>query len=168
MTDWLIGQVQAAATGQTPSPQLSAAGDQATNQLQGAIEQIGRAMRLAWLGRQPGAAAPDMFRAWAPEIALDNPVSGNAFDVRVLLTRTQVNQLYTLLKLIYDTASSSLDEDPGLFFERLQSVVARASTTEPSCRAWTRQPRSISNRARSTIWATCSTTISSTCRSARA
>ena len=131
VTDWLIGQVQAAASGQTPAPHQAAAGDQATNQLQGAIEQIGRAMRLAWLGRQPGAAAPDMFRAWAPEIALDNPVSGNAFDVRVLLTRTQVNQLYTSLKLIYDTASSSLDEDPGLFFERLQSVVARA-VNDPS------------------------------------
>ncbi len=95
------------------------------------IECLGYAMRLAWLGQESGAQAPKVFKAWAPQFALDNPVDGRAFQVRILLNRNQVNNLYARLGLAIEAADRLIGQDPGLFFDVLQTVIAQA-TNDPT------------------------------------
>ncbi|MDX5298573.1 MAG: VWA domain-containing protein [Gammaproteobacteria bacterium] len=94
-------------------------------------DRIGQAMRLAWLGRTQNTPAPAVLRAWASENALDDP-HRKALKANVLLTRTQLSQLYVALKMVHESATQTLTEDPGLFFDRLQTVLARAANDPAS------------------------------------
>jgi len=83
---------------------------------------VGHALRLAWLGRQDRAAAPDLVRAWAADgYKGTNPPE--CLEVRVLLTRNQLNDLAQSLRLIIDQGRSNL-LDSNAMFDRLQSVAA--------------------------------------------
>jgi len=83
---------------------------------------IGHALRLAWLGRQDRAQAPDLLRAWAPDgYRGANPPEN--LEVRVLLTRNQLNDLAQSLRFIIDQGRANL-LDSNAMFERLQSVAA--------------------------------------------
>lgn len=84
---------------------------------------VGKAMRLAWLGRQQGTQAPAFYEAWAAEFALDDP-SRRAMDMRVLLTRNQLNDLTLTLEAISEAATASLDADPQKFFTVLKTTLA--------------------------------------------
>jgi len=85
----------------------------------------GRALRLEWKGRRNGVSAPLLMEGWAADFALNDP-GRDAFDVRVLLTKNQLNDLYISLGAIREAASRSIDEDPTRFFTILQDLVARA------------------------------------------
>ena len=91
------------------------------------IDCMGYAMRLAWLGREQGSQAPRVLRAWVPQIALDDPINGSSFDVNILLTRDQVNNLYARLGLVINAADRLMGEDPALLFDVLSTVIAEAS-----------------------------------------
>jgi hypothetical protein len=83
---------------------------------------IGHALRLAWLGRQDRAAAPDLVRAWAADgYRGTNPPE--CLEVRVLLTRNQLNDLAQSLRFIIDQGRASL-LDSNAMFDRLQTVAA--------------------------------------------
>ena len=96
-----------------------------------ALDCLGYAMRLTWLGQKRGAQAPKVFKAWAPQFALDDPIDGRAFQVRILLNRNQVNNLYARLGLAEEAASQLIGRDPGRFFDVLQTVIAQAAN-DPS------------------------------------
>ena len=84
------------------------------------VAEIGRAMALAYLGREAGTQAPPMFEAWASDRDFDDP-SVEAFSVRVLLTKTQLSDLEKTMA----TTISALNEaqaDPQDFFNQLQSA----------------------------------------------
>jgi serine/threonine-protein kinase PpkA len=82
---------------------------------------VGHAMRLAWLGRQGAAAAPEVIRAWAPDgYRGANPPE--CLDVRVLLTRNQLNDLAQTLRLVIDEGRRGID--PNAMFDRLQTIAA--------------------------------------------
>ena len=51
--------------------------------------------------------------------------------MRILLNRNQVNNLYARLGLVLEAANKVIGEDPGLFFDVLQTVIAQA-TNDPS------------------------------------
>jgi serine/threonine-protein kinase PpkA len=83
---------------------------------------VGHALRLAWLGRQDRAAAPDLLRAWAPDgYKGTNPPE--CLEVRVLLTRNQLNDLAQALRIIIDEGRSGMLGDEAMF-DRLQTVAA--------------------------------------------
>jgi serine/threonine-protein kinase PpkA len=83
---------------------------------------VGHALRLAWLGRQGAAAAPDVVRAWAPDgYRGANPPE--CLDVRVLLTRNQLNDLAQTLRLVIDEGRRGI-LDPNAMFDRLQTIAA--------------------------------------------
>lgn len=83
---------------------------------------IGHAMRLAWLGRQERAAAPDIIRAWAADRYRQGEPPEN-LDVRVLLTRNQLNTLgETLRTIIRAFRENALDTDA--MYDRLQQTAA--------------------------------------------
>ena len=135
LTSNIVAQVTAMAT--PPFAEEQQSGDESEGQggacadSGNAIGCLGYAMRLAWLGRTTGAQAPSVFRAWTPQFALDDPLNGRSFDVRILLNRNQVNNLYARLGLVLEAANQVIGEDPGLFFDVLQTVIAQA-TNDPS------------------------------------
>ncbi|MCC6719361.1 MAG: VWA domain-containing protein [Acetobacteraceae bacterium] len=83
---------------------------------------VGYALRLAWLGRQDRAAAPDVVRAWAADgYKGTNPPE--CLEVRVLLSRNQLNDLAQSLRFIIDQGRANL-LDSNAMFDRLQTVAA--------------------------------------------
>jgi serine/threonine-protein kinase PpkA len=83
-----------------------------------------RAMQLAYLGREEGARAPDVFRAWMIDRSLDDP-GVEALEVRVLLTKNQLATLRDVARSIVEKAEGGLQRlDPRSFFTQLREAVA--------------------------------------------
>ncbi|SNB55778.1 von Willebrand factor type A domain-containing protein [Arboricoccus pini] len=84
--------------------------------------QVGRAMALAYLGREAGAEAPSMFEAWASDRDFAHPDIA-PFSVRVLLTKNQLSDLQRTLQTTVD-ALEAAQVDPGDLFNQLRSAAA--------------------------------------------
>lgn len=134
LTDRLIEQVGAMGVpaevpAETAAPAAGdACGSGATGSegLLASADCIGHAMRMAWLGRTRGTDAPSVFRAWAPDFALDQPTR-RAFEVRLLLTKTQLSRMAAAMQAVLQVGERAIDEDPATFFDQLRTVIARAS-----------------------------------------
>ena len=90
---------------------------------------LGKAMRLAYLGRTNGQAAPPVFKAWISDrdfVKSNIPTA----EVRVLLTKAQLSDLSDVVKKISDAANSGLIS-PDDMFQQLRSVAA-AMGQDPS------------------------------------
>jgi hypothetical protein len=93
-------------------------------QVQQATRLVGLAMQLAYLGRAGGQGAPDLFEAWTLDRAMDNPTD-LAFELRVLLNRTQINDLSDRLKALLDAATQAKQTGSQDFFRLLRTTMAR-------------------------------------------
>lgn len=120
LTRSLLEQVRQTADSRPPPPTVC---ETNPDDIACSISDVGQAMRLAWLGRQQQAQAPDTYQAWAADFALDDP-SRRAMSPRVLLTRDQLNDLYVTLQAITE-AFSAPDTDPATFFSALKTTLAR-------------------------------------------
>ncbi|MDD3447288.1 MAG: VWA domain-containing protein, partial [Zavarzinia sp.] len=128
LVETLVTQATAAATPTAPAaPPVAATTPGNVFAEQGAI--VGYAMRLAYLGREQGTRAPDVFRAWTADRDMAKPTLP-ALDVRVLLTKNQLSDLATALKLILDQGERSR-LSPQDFFSALQSAAA-ATARDPT------------------------------------
>nr|WP_277425233.1 serine/threonine-protein kinase [Pseudomonas chlororaphis] len=86
---------------------------------------IGYAMQMDFLGRQSAVRAPQLITAWTSDHDLTNP-SLPAFQVCVLLTKLQLNDLQQSLKLIVDAARRT-QTSPKDFFQEIASASAHMS-----------------------------------------
>jgi serine/threonine-protein kinase PpkA len=93
--------------------------------LAGKSAAIGYAMQMDFLGRRSAVQAPQLVTAWTADHDLTNP-SLPAFQVCVLLTKLQLNDLQQSLKLIVDAARRS-QSAPKDFFEEIASASAYMS-----------------------------------------
>lgn len=83
---------------------------------------LGKAMQLAYLGRINGQKVPSVFKAWISDrdfIKSNIPTA----EVRVLLTKSQLNDLAAVVKKIADAANSGLISSDDMF-KQLRSVAA--------------------------------------------
>ena len=83
---------------------------------------LGRAMQLAYLGGATNTKAPPFFKAWISDrdlIKQNIPTTG----VRVLLTKSQLSDLSSVVTQIVEAANASL-VSPTDMFDRLRSVAA--------------------------------------------
>jgi len=85
-------------------------------------EQLGYAMRLAYLGERTGAAAPPVFRAWISDRDFVNQERPTT-EVRVLLTKSQLSDLAQVVEQIAGAANDGLIS-PSDMFARLRQVAA--------------------------------------------
>ena len=138
LTRALLEQVRQGEAAQAPPPDICQTDP---DDITCAASQAGLAMRLAWLGRQEQAQAPDTYRAWAADFALDDP-SRRALNARVLLTRNQLNDLYVTLQALVEAAAQAIDTDPTKFFSVLKTTLAHVMrdptqlpALDPSARA---------------------------------
>nr|WP_317620569.1 serine/threonine-protein kinase [Pseudomonas chlororaphis] len=86
---------------------------------------IGYAMQMDFLGRRSAVRAPQLITAWTSDHDLTNP-SLPAFQVCVLLTKLQLNDLQQSLKLIVDAARRT-QTSPKDFFQEIASASAHMS-----------------------------------------
>ncbi len=118
LTDSIINGVQASLDGELLEREV-AGEDAIVDQTQ----LVGRAMQLAYLGRQLGTQAPDVFEAWLADRDFTDPRRA-ALDVRVLLTKNQLSDLSDVLNAVLETGESAATS-PDEFFGQLRSAVAR-------------------------------------------
>jgi serine/threonine-protein kinase PpkA len=86
---------------------------------------IGYAMRMDFLGQQSGVRAPQLVSAWTADRDLTNPALP-AFQVCVMLSKLQLNDLQQSLKLIVDAARKT-QSSPKDFFQEIASASAYMS-----------------------------------------
>ncbi len=86
---------------------------------------LGRAMRLAWLGRRKGTQAPDIIEGWVSEKAVENPAK-LAVEPRLLVTRNEMATMAELLDNLLTLGERARSaEDSDRFFAQVRDVVAR-------------------------------------------
>ncbi|MFC5699289.1 protein kinase [Pseudomonas sp. GCM10022186] len=86
---------------------------------------VGYAMHMDFLGRRSAARAPQLVTAWTADRDLANP-SLPAFQVCVLLSKLQLNELQQSLKLIVEAARRT-QTSPKDFFQEIASASAHMS-----------------------------------------
>ena len=84
---------------------------------------MGHAMQLSYLGRETGVKAPPLFKAWISDRAIELPTKV-ATEVRVLLTKNQLSDMYQVVKSITDAVLESKIK-PNDFFKHLRSIAAK-------------------------------------------
>ena len=94
------------------------------------IDQLGHAMRLAYLGRIRDTAAPEVFEAWVAERNVQDR-RRLALEIRVLLTKDQLSDLQTALRQVVE-AGDLTDLAPEDFFNQVRKllVVAQRDSSE--------------------------------------
>lgn len=101
----------------------------ASEALEASARAVGRAMVLAWLGREQATQASAMYEAWAADRDLRRPDTAS-LSIRVLLTKNQLSDLQTTLRKLVETGERQQIEG-GNFFNQLRSV-AVAMGRDPS------------------------------------
>lgn len=86
---------------------------------------VGYAMHMDFLGRRTASQAPQLVSAWTADRDLTNPALP-AFQVCVMLTKLQLNDLQQSLKLIVDAARKT-QSSPKDFFQEIASASAYMS-----------------------------------------
>lgn len=94
-----------------------------------AVDSVGNAMVLAFLGRQQGVKSPPMYEAWASDVDAGKG-GGKPFTVRVLLTKNQLSDLQATIRRLAD-AYDKAQLKPATLFDQLRSA-AVAMGRDPS------------------------------------
>jgi len=123
MANALVEQVR------NPAKALQAPAPGKGDAIQESVDAVGKAMVLAYLGRQQGVRSPPMYEAWASDLDVKNP-DVKSFTVRVLLTKNQLSDLQSTLRRIVE-AGEKAQLDPNSFFNQLRSA-AVAMGRDPS------------------------------------
>ena len=124
LAERLIGQIsEARAAAEQPAAVMPEAAAQ--SEPAAPLDQLGLAMRLAYLGRVMETRAPDLFSAWMADSAIEDPTR-LAVSVRLLLTKNQLSTMRDVMAAILETgetAQSGLREEE--FFDQLKNAVAQ-------------------------------------------
>lgn len=83
---------------------------------------MGYAMQLSYLGRETGTKVPPVFKAWISDSAIEDPRKKST-EVRVLLTKNQLSDMYQVVKSITDAVLEGMIS-PDSFFTQLRSAAA--------------------------------------------
>jgi serine/threonine-protein kinase PpkA len=83
---------------------------------------VGRAMQLAYLGRERGTRAPRLIDAWVSDRDLVEPAQ-KTLEVRVLITKNQLSDLQETLEAIFKAGEGTF-MSPKDFFGQLRGAAA--------------------------------------------
>ncbi len=90
----------------------------------GSLVDLGRAMQLAWLGRQQGTQAPDVIKGWVSNAAVENP-QRVAIEPRLLVTKNELATMADILrKLVLFGEQAQSSTDAMSFFGQVQGLIA--------------------------------------------
>jgi hypothetical protein len=88
------------------------------------------AMQLAYLGRLQDERAPDVFKAWIADRSLEDTTK-TAVEVRLLITKNQLNTLRDVLREIVD-AGEATRTDSAAFFDQVRGALAAMARGDES------------------------------------
>ncbi len=106
---------------ETTQPQVSQPNPQ-LNALQAKVAKLGHALRMRYLKNVQNEKVPDVIDAWLLDKNFYD-IEKSAVDVRVLLTRDQLSDLYNVLTQVLETAEQGLIS-PSTFLGELKSLAA--------------------------------------------
>lgn len=90
-----------------------------------ALNDLGLAMWLRYLGEQSGAQAPDIISAWITDNAIERPTR-RAVEPRLLLTRNELSTMAAVLEYLIDAAERSQGErEPATLFRQIRDAVSQ-------------------------------------------
>ncbi|MEP7299987.1 MAG: vWA domain-containing protein [Caldimonas sp.] len=104
------------------APETRPDGRPAPDAIESSTAAVGRAMVLAYLGREQSTHAPSLYEAWASDRDFGNPEIAT-LSMRVLLTKNQLSDLQTTLRRLVE-AGERQQLDGGNLFNQLRSVAA--------------------------------------------
>ncbi|KRA53023.1 hypothetical protein ASD80_14465 [Devosia sp. Root635] len=88
------------------------------------LVELGRAMRLAYLGAREGTRAPAVFDGWVSERAIEDP-RALTIKPRLLITKNELATMAELTENIVRIGESTREQDDATaFFDQLQGVIA--------------------------------------------
>ncbi len=93
-----------------------------TNAVERKTAVVGRAMQLAYLGREQGSQAPRLIDAWVADRDLVDPTQ-KTLEVRVLITKNQLSDLQETLEAIFKAGEGTF-MSPKDFFGQLRGAAA--------------------------------------------
>jgi serine/threonine-protein kinase PpkA len=128
--DALAGQITeqvrlAAADGKKVSTPAPTSDDAQLASLHARVAKLGHALRMRYLQKSTGGQVPNVFDAWMLDRDFRDP-QRPTLDVRVLLTRDQLSELYDVLNRVLNTAEEGL-LSPQNFLNELKSLAATVS-----------------------------------------
>lgn len=88
-----------------------------------AVENAGRAMQLAYLGRQGGEQVPPIFRAFIADRDFEE-TARKPLSIRVLVTKNQLSDLFQSLEIVVDEAEANITK-PEDFFPKVLAAAVR-------------------------------------------
>ena len=92
-----------------------------------ALEQLGLAMRLAYLGERTGAAAPPVFESWVSDKALED-ARISALQPRLLISKNELSTLRTVVRTVLDLSERTQGQtDQVSFFAQIKGAMVRMS-----------------------------------------
>ena len=137
LTEQLTAQVGDAASGQPPSLAVTSQGtDTELEAFQQKVARLGYALRMRYLQETSGQGVPSLFDAWMVDRDFDAP-DERSLDVRVLLTRDQLSDLYDVLRQVLITAEEGTLA-PEDFLDELKSLAASISRDPQAAKTSTR------------------------------
>jgi serine/threonine-protein kinase PpkA len=89
------------------------------------VSKLGYALRMQYLDRPTKGDIPSVFDAWVVDRDLKDP-GRKVLDVRVLLTRDQLSELYQMLREVLETAEEGM-LSPRTFINDIKTLAATAS-----------------------------------------
>lgn len=137
LTLQLTAQVREAASGNVPKQ--VAIGEQSATELealQQKVDRLGYALRMRYLKENNDQGVPALFDAWMVDRDFDVP-DERALDVRVLLSRDQLSDLYDVLRQVLVTAEDGALA-PQDFLDELKSLAASISRDPEAAKSATR------------------------------
>jgi serine/threonine-protein kinase PpkA len=129
LSDAIVEQVKAANSAGLPSvveppPPTGGPADDAAR-IQADVAAVGHAMQLAYLGRLARTTTPEFVDAWAADRDFSNQAVAT-MDVRVLLTKRQLSDLYQVMGKVLEVGKTKQLETEG-FFEAIRSAALTIS-----------------------------------------
>lgn len=90
-----------------------------------AVQSVGEAMRLAWVGRERGVEAPDVFEAYVADRDFAR-TNLKPLSIRLLISKAQLSDLEAALTLIIEKAEENVIT-PRDFFDQVVAAAAAMS-----------------------------------------
>lgn len=89
---------------------------------------LGRAMQLAWLGRQRNTQAPDVIMGWVSDKAVENP-QALAVEPRLLVTKNEMATMAELLDKLVRFGEQAQDSEEAMsFFTQVKDLIGEMAT----------------------------------------
>ncbi len=129
LTDQLIALVNRAYDGEETAGSSATAktGNGEEKKLMQNSDNVSHAMMLAYLGRVLHTQAPTFFTGWISDRDFADPAKSTT-EVRVFVTRKQLNDLHRMLKGLletFDQAQTDTKMDANAFFDSLRSLASQ-------------------------------------------